>query len=77
MSQNSGNRKSKAVWLIALGALGGILLAPASGWKTRQTIVDEADKGGRYLVSMAHDTRVEAGRIADSGRRIAHMITRL
>jgi len=53
MSENrSGNRKSKAVWLIALGALGGILLAPASGRETRQTISDEVNKGGRYLAAL-------------------------
>ena len=77
MSQNSGNRKSKAVWLIALGALGGILFAPASGRETRRTIVEEVDKGGRCLVSLGHDTRVEAGRIAESGKRIAHRVTHL
>jgi gas vesicle protein len=78
MSENrSRNRKSRAVWLIALGALGGILLAPGSGRETRQTISDELDKGGRYLVALGHDTSVEAGRIAESGKRIARRVTHM
>jgi len=67
MSENrSRNRKSRAVWLIALGALGGILLAPASGRETRQTISDEVNKGGRYLAALGQ-----------SGKRIVRRVTHL
>ena len=62
----SRNRKSRAVWLIALGALGGILLAPSSGRETRQTISKEVDKGGRYLVALGQ-----------SGKRFVRSVTHM
>lgn len=62
--------KGEAVWLIVLGALAGILLAPAPGHTTRKTIAREVEKGGSYLVTFGHDTREEAVRIAQSGKRI-------
>lgn len=67
----------KAVWLIVLGALLGILLAPAPGLETRQTIAKEVEKGGSYVVSLAHDTREEAVRIGQSGKRIVRRVTHL
>ena len=73
----SRTRKCNALWLVALGALGGILLAPASGRETRQTIATEVEKGHRYLVALGHNTREEAGHIADSGRRIVGKLTHL
>jgi len=69
--------KSQAVWLIVWGALAGILLAPASGRATRQTIAKEVEKGGRYLVTLGHDTREEAVHLAQSGKRIARRVTHL
>ena len=78
MSQDrSQKRKSRAVWLIALGALGGILLAPASGRETRQTIAKGVDNGYRYLVSVGHATQEEAAHIAASGKKIVRRVTRL
>ena len=68
-------RKSRAVWLIILGALCGVLFAPASGHETRHTIAEEAGKGGRYVVALGHETREEAGHIAEAGRRIAYRLT--
>ena len=78
MSQ--GDKKTKksgmtGVWLVALGALGGILLAPMSGRETRHKIGKEIDDGYRYLASLGQTTRQEAGHIAESGRRIARKAT--
>jgi hypothetical protein len=73
MSENDKKtKKTKAtgVRLIALGALGGILLAPMSGRETRRKIAKEVDSGYRYLVSLGRATREEASHIAASGRRI-------
>ena len=80
MSNDDKNRKSgksSGVWLILLGAVGGILLAPASGRATRQTIANEVDHGRKSLVSLSHDTSQEMGRIAESARRIARRTTHL
>ncbi len=70
MSKESKGRKSRAVWLIALGALAGVLFAPASGRETRQAIVKDVKDGGRFLVSLEHDTQKELD-------HIAHKVTHL
>jgi len=79
MSENdkkTEKSKGTGLWLIVLGALGGILLAPMSGRDTRHKIVKEVGDGYRYLVSLGRATgqaaREEAHHIAASGRRVAH-----
>lgn len=76
-SKSSKSGKSSGVWLILLGAMGGILLAPASGRVTRQTIANEVDHGRKSLVSLSHDTGQEMGHIAESARRIARRVTHI
>lgn len=75
--KNGKSGKSGAVWLILFGAMGGILLAPASGRETRQTIANEVDHGRKSLVSLSRDTSQEMGRIAESARRIARRVTHI
>lgn len=83
MSNNDKNGKSstsgkrRAVWLILLGAIAGILLAPASGHETRQTIANEVDHGRESLVSLSRDTSQQMVRIAESARRFARRVTHL
>jgi gas vesicle protein len=62
----SDDNVTKKTWLalIALGALGGILLAPMSGRETRQLIEKKINDSVRYLTSFGRDTRHE-----ESGRR--------
>lgn len=62
-------RKS-AIWLVVLGALVGILFAPASGRETRRTIVKDVKDSGRYLVALGHDTQKELNKIA---REVSHL----
>jgi len=75
--KSSKSGKSSGVWLILLGAVGGILLAPASGRETRQTIANEVDHGRKSLVALSRDTSQEVGRIAESARRIARRVTHI
>ena len=77
MSQNRQNRKSKPVWFIVLGALAGILFAPASGRETRQTIEKGVENSGRYLASLGHDTTEGIAHIAESGKRFVRKVARL
>jgi gas vesicle protein len=70
-------RKKRPIWLIIIGALGGILLAPASGRETRQTIANDIEKGSSYLATLGHEAREEAGHIAESGKRFARKATHL
>jgi gas vesicle protein len=74
MSQESTGhktgRKRRAVWLVALGGLAGILFAPASGHETRQAIAKDVKDGGRYLSSLMHDTRKELDHIA---HKVSHL----
>ena len=63
-SKESHGRKSRAIWLIAFGVLIGILFAPATGRETRQAIVKDIKDGGRYLVTLGHDTQKELNHIA-------------
>jgi gas vesicle protein len=76
-SKRSKSIKSSGFWLILLGAMGGILLAPTSGRETRQTIANEVDHGRKSLLSLSRDTSQEMGRIAESARRIARRVTHL
>jgi gas vesicle protein len=64
MSTESKGRKRRTIWLIALGVLLGILFAPASGRETRQAIVKDVKDGGRYLVTLGHNTQRELDHIA-------------
>lgn len=73
----SRNRRTRAVWFIALGALAGILLAPKSGRETRHAIATEMDDGRKYLISLGRDTREEMGHMAESSKRLAHKVTHL
>jgi hypothetical protein len=70
MSTEHKERKSKPVWLIALGVLLGILFAPASGRETRHAIVKDVNDGGRYLVTLGHNTQKELD-------HLAHTVTHL
>ena len=53
------------------------LLAPASVRETRQTVAEEVEKAGRYLVTLGHDARDEVVHIAQSSKRITHRVTHL
>jgi len=75
--KSSKSGKSSGVWLILLGAVGGILLAPASGRETRQTIANEVNHGRKSLASLSRDTSQEMGHIAESARRIARRVTHI
>jgi len=75
--KSSKSGKKSAVRLILLGATAGILLAPASGHETRQTIANQVDHGRKSLVSLSRDTSQEMVRIAESARRIARRVTHL
>jgi hypothetical protein len=68
--RESTGRKNRALWLIALGVLLGILFAPASGRETRHAIVKDVEDGGRYLVTLGHDTQKELNQIA---RKVSHL----
>jgi hypothetical protein len=70
MSTESKGRKSRVIWVLALGVLIGILFAPASGHETRQAIVKDVKDGGRYLVALGHDTQRELDHIA---RKVSHL----
>ena len=70
MSTESKGRKGKPMWLIALGVLVGILFAPASGRETRRAIVKDVNDGGRYLVTLGHDTQKELNNIA---HKVSHL----
>ena len=70
MSTESRKRKSRTIWLIALGVLLGILFAPASGRETRQAIVKDVKDGGRYLVTLGHNTQRELEHIAHKVRNL-------
>jgi gas vesicle protein len=77
VSEKSEKRKSRTVWFIVLGALAGILFAPASGRETRQTIEKGVETGYRYVVSLGHDTREGVDHVTKSGKRIARKVGRL
>jgi len=70
MSTESKGRKRQTIWLIALGVLLGILFAPASGRETRQAIVKDVKDGGRYLVTLGHNTQRELEHIAHKVRNL-------
>ena len=70
MSTESKGRKGKPIWLIGLGVLVGILFAPASGRETRRAIVKDVNDGGRYLVTLGHDTQKELNNIA---HKVSHL----
>jgi gas vesicle protein len=74
VSEKSAKRKSRTVWFIVLGALAGILFAPASGRETRQTIEKGVESGYRYLVSLGRDTREGVGHATESGKKIVHKV---
>jgi gas vesicle protein len=73
----SGSPKTRAVLLIALGALAGILLAPKSGRGTRHAIATEVDDGRKYVTYLWRNTREEAGHMVESSKRLAHKVTHL
>jgi len=62
--------KNRTIWLLALGVLIGILFAPASGRETRRAIVKDVNDGGRYLVTLGHDTQRELDHIA---HKVSHL----
>ena len=72
MSESKGRESKglKKIWLIALGLLIGILFAPASGRETRRAIVKDVNDGGRYLVTLGHDTQKELNNIT---RKVSHL----
>ena len=69
--------KTRAVLLIALGALAGILLAPKSGHGTRHAIATEVDNGRKYITYLERKTREEVANMVESSKRLAHKATHL
>jgi gas vesicle protein len=73
----SRSRTTRAVLLIALGALAGILLAPTSGRGTRHAIATEVDDGRKYVTYLGRKTREEVGQMVESSKRLAHKVIHL
>lgn len=70
MDDNDGSRFFYFLTGLGIGALIGVLFAPAAGERTRELIVDKAGEGRDFLLSKSRELRNQAADYVERGKEV-------